>query len=182
MQLIRIKPMILIACLFLYTGCENGIQYKWLDEPLEKIIINNDEKIILVDFETESCVWCDRLDADTFSDERVIAFAKQNLISKKIDAEKGTGPEQKKKYRVKGYPTILFLDNQGVEIDRIVGYRPPEEFLNELNRIKNGENTISEILARYKQNKKHYPTQINLAEKYVTLNLPDSAKNILDDI
>ena len=182
MHLILTLRMILIACLFLNAGCENSVEYNWADKPLEKIIINNDDKLILVDFETESCVWCDRLDADTFTDQRVIDFAKQNLISKKIDAEKGDGPEQKKKYRVRGYPTILFLDNQGVEIDRIVGYKPPEEFLSELNRIKNGKNTISEILTRYKQNKHHYPTQIDLAEKYVTLNLPDSARNVLDVI
>ena len=176
------QPIILLACILISPGCENSVKYNWADEPLETIIIDNDEKIILVDFETESCVWCDRLDADTFTDQRVIDFANQNLISKKIDAEKGDGPEQKKKYRVKAYPTILFLDSKGLEIDRIVGYRPPEEFLSELNRIKNGDNTISEILARYKQNKHHYPTQIDLAEKYVTLNLPDSAKSILDDI
>ena len=182
MQLKLTQPMLLIVCLFLNAGCENNVHYDWIDEPLDTIIINNDQKIILVDFETESCVWCDRLDADTFTDQRVIDFAKKNYISKKIDAEKGDGPEQKKKYRVRGYPTILFLDSQGVEIDRIVGYRPPEEFLSELNRIKNGDNTISEILARYKQNKHHYPTQIDLAEKYVTLNLPDSAKSVLDII
>jgi len=176
------QPIILLAYILISPGCENSVKYNWADEPLETIIIDNDEKIILVDFETESCVWCDRLDADTFTDQRVIDFANQNLISKKIDAEKGDGPEQKKKYRVRGYPTILFLDSKGLEIDRIVGYRPPEEFLSELNRIKNGDNTISEILARYKQNKHHYPTQIDLAEKYVTLNLPDSAKSILDDI
>ena len=176
------QPIILLACILISPGCENSVKYNWADEPLETIIIDNYEKIILVDFETESCVWCDRLDADTFTDQKVIDFAKQNLISKKIDAEKGDGPKHKKKYRVRGYPTILFLDSQGAEIDRIVGYRPPEEFLSELNRIKNGDNTISEILARYKENKHHYPTQIDLAEKYVNLNLPDSARNILDAI
>ena len=182
MHLRLTQPIILLACILISPGCENSVKYNWADEPLETIIINNDEKIILVDFETESCVWCDRLDADTFTDQKVIDFAKQNLISKKIDAEKGDGPKQKKKYRVRGYPTILFLDSQGAEIDRIVGYRPPEEFLSELNRIKNGENTISEIISRYEKNKHHYPTQISLAEKFVTLNLPDSAKSILDDI
>ena len=169
MHLRLTQPMILLACILISLGCENSVKYYWADEPLETIIIDNDEKIILVDFETESCVWCDRLDADTFTDQKVIDFAKQNLISKKIDAEKGDGPKQKKKYRVRGYPTILFLDSQGVEIDRIVGYRPPKEFLSELNRIKKGENTISEILAKYEQNKHHYPAQIGLAEKYVTL-------------
>ena len=182
MHLKLIQAAVLFSFLLFNKGCKNNVQYNWAEDPLEKIISNNNNKLILVDFETESCVWCDRLDADTFTDEKVIAFARENLISKKIDAEKGAGPDQKKKYRVRGYPTILFLDKQGVEIDRIVGYRPPEEFLIELNRIKNGENTLSKIIARYKHNEHHYPTQIALAQKYVTLNLPDSARNILDAI
>ena len=182
MQLRLIDPVTLIVYLFLSLGCDNSVHYNWSEEPLDTIIIKNDHKIILVDFETESCIWCDRLDADTFTDQRVIDFANQNLISKKIDAERGDGPEQKRKYRVRGFPTIIFLDSEGVEIDRIVGYRPPEEFLSELNRIKKGDNTISEILDRYKKNKHHYPAQIDLAEKYVTLNLPDSAESILDII
>ena len=147
MHLKLIQAAVLFSFLLFNKGCKNNVQYNWAEDSLEKIISNNNNKLILVDFETESCVWCDRLDADTFTDEKVIAFARENLISKKIDAEKGAGPDQKKKYRVRGYPTILFLDKQGVEIDRIVGYRPPEEFLIELNRIKNGENTLSKIIA-----------------------------------
>ena len=88
--------MILLACLLSSEGCKNGLQYNWVEDSLEEIIISNDDKLILVDFETESCVWCDRLDADTFTDERVIDFAKNNLISKKIDAEKEMGLSRKK--------------------------------------------------------------------------------------
>ena len=52
------------------------------------MINDSSNKMILVDFETDWCVWCDRLDSDTYTDPRVIDFAKNNLISKKIDAEK----------------------------------------------------------------------------------------------
>ena len=168
--------------LFVIFGCGTKNHYPWTDNPLDKIISNNQDKLVLLDFETDWCVWCDRLDADTYTDERVIEFAKQNLISKKIDAEKDSGPEQKKKYRVRGYPTILLLDTDGNEIDRIVGYRPPDEFLNELNRIKSRDNTISDLKYRHKQEPDHYPTQIALAKKYVLVNLPDSASQLLDNI
>ena len=168
--------------LFVIFGCGTKDHYPWTENPLDKIISNNQDKLVLLDFETDWCVWCDRLDADTYTDERVIDFAKQNLISKKIDAEKDSGPEQKKKYRVRGYPTILLLDTDGNEIDRIVGYRPPDEFLNELNRIKSRDNTISDLKYRHKQEPDHYPTQIALAKKYVLVNLPDSASQILDNL
>ena len=163
-------------------GCGAKDHYPWTENPLDNIISNNQDKLVLLDFETDWCVWCDRLDADTYTDERVIEFAKQNLISKKIDAEKDSGPEQKKKYRVRGYPTILLLDTDGNEVDRIVGYRPPDEFLNELNRIKSRDNTISDLKYRHKQEPDHYPTQIALAKKYVLVNLPDSASQLLDNI
>ena len=168
--------------LFVIFGCGTKDHYPWTENPLDKIISNNQDKLVLLDFETDWCVWCDRLDADTYTDERVIEFAKQNLISKKIDAEKDSGPEQKKKYRVRGYPTILLLDTDGNEVDRIVGYRPPDEFLNELNRIKSRDNTISDLKYRHKQEPDHYPTQIALAKKYVLVNLPDSASQILDNL
>ena len=168
--------------LFVIFGCGTKDHYPWTENPLDNIIRNNQDKLVLLDFETDWCVWCDRLDADTYTDERVIDFAKQNLISKKIDAEKDSGPEQKKKYRVRGYPTILLLDTDGNEIDRIVGYRPPDEFLNELNRIKSRDNTISDLKYRHKQEPDHYPTQIALAKKYVLVNLPDSASQLLDNL
>ena len=120
------------------------------------------------------------MDSDTYTDERIIEFAKNNLISIKIDAEKGDGPEQKIKYRVRGYPTILVLDSLGNEMDRIVGYRPPEEFLKELIRIKNGENTLSDLRAKYEDNSGNISIQFNIARKYIDLNVPDSAKKYLD--
>ena len=172
----------IILLFFMIFSCGTKNHYPWTENPLDDIISNNQDKLVLLDFETDWCVWCDRLDADTYTDERVIEFAKQNLISKKIDAEKDSGPEQKKKYRVRGYPTILLLDTDGNEIDRIVGYRPPDEFLNELNRIKSRDNTISDLKYRHKQEPDHYPTQIALAKKYVLVNLPDSASQILDNL
>ena len=122
------------------------------------------------------------MDNDTFSDEKIIDFANDHLISLKIDAEKGSGPKHKEKYRVQGYPTIIILDNSGNELDRIVGYLPPEDFLKELNRIKNGTNTLSDLQLKYLKNSDDITIQIDLAKKYIDLNVKDSAKKYLDNI
>ncbi len=122
------------------------------------------------------------MDNDTFSNEKIINFANDNLISLKIDAEKGSGPEQKEKYRVRGYPTIIILDNSGNELDRIIGYLPPDNFLKELNRIKNGTNTLSDLQLKYSENSNDIAIQLDLAKKYIDLNVKDSAKKYLDDI
>ena len=176
------KVLVLSLFFSVILSCRINNDYPWTNIALDEIINNNTDKLVLVDFETEWCVWCDRLDTDTYTDQRVIEFAKKNLISKKIDAEKNNGPQQKKKYRVEGYPTILLLDSEGNEIDRIIGYRPPEEFFNELNRIKNRENTLSDLITRYKQSINNSSVKIDLAEKYILMNLPDSARLLLDNI
>ena len=122
------------------------------------------------------------MDNDTYSDKRIIKYANENLVSIKIDAEKGSGPEQKKKYRVKGYPTILLLDPSGNEIDRIVGYRPADEFIDELVRIKSGTNTLLYLQSKYLSNMDDPNLQLTLAEKYIDLNAVDSAKKHLKNI
>ena len=183
MTLRTTKNILVLCIIFLFvSGCDDRVSYVWNENSLDEIINKNDDKIILVDFETDWCVWCDRLDKDTYTDEGVMEFAEHNLISIKIDAEKNDGPEQKKKYRVRGYPTILLLDPSGNELDRIVGYRPPKEFLEELIRIKGGENTLTDLLAQHRRKLEDYPTQLSLSKKYISLNLPDSARKHLDNV
>lgn len=63
----------------------------------------------------------------------------------RIDAEKGEGVDLAKKYNVRGYPTTVFVNPEGEEIDRIVGYLPTDEFLQELKRINEGKNTYSSL-------------------------------------
>ena len=183
MTLRTTKNILVLCIIFLFvSGCDDRVSYVWNENSLDEIINKNDDKIILVDFETDWCVWCDRLDKDTYTDQGVMEFAEQNLISIKIDAEKNDGPEQKKKYRVRGYPTILLLDPSGNELDRIVGYRPPKEFLEELIRIKGGENTLTDLLAQHRRKLEDYPIQLSLSKKFISLNLPDSARKHLDNV
>lgn len=48
-----------------------------------------------------------------------------------MDAEKGEGINIARKYAVRAYPNMLFINGQGEVVHRVVGYRPPEELLKE---------------------------------------------------
>ena len=50
-----------------------------------------------------------------------------------------------------------------------MGYLPPEDFLKELNRIKNGTNTLSDLQLKYLKNSDDITIQIDLAKKYIDL-------------
>jgi thioredoxin-related protein len=90
-------------------------------------------KPILVSFYTTWCGWCKKLDAETYTDPRVMAAA-QRYITVKLNAE-GDGASEKARLGVKGYPNIVFLRPDGSEIERFAGYLGPADFASELARI-----------------------------------------------
>lgn len=83
-------------------------------------------KPIFVDFFTTWCGPCKYLDAVTYKDARFVAESKK-WVMVKVDAEKGSANvELAKKYKVDGYPSMIFLKSDGKEADRAVGGYPPE--------------------------------------------------------
>jgi thioredoxin-related protein len=88
-----------------------------------------EEKPILVFFYTEWCGWCKSMDEIVFSDRKLSEYSSKELVSVRVDAEKREGSSLIKKYRVRTYPTIVFLNHKGNEIHRINGFLPPKSLL-----------------------------------------------------
>lgn len=105
----------------------------------------SENKNIMIDFFTDWCKWCVELDNVVYKDKYVAGYANQNLVNWKIDAEKGEGTELAERYKIKGYPTIVFVDPDGEEIDRIVGYLKPQEFLQAIKDFNSGVNTLGNL-------------------------------------
>jgi len=80
-------------------------------------------KPILADFSgSDWCGWCMKLDKEVFSQKIFKDFAKDNLILVLIDFPrakpmtkelKKQNRELAKKYKIRGYPTVLLLDSKG---------------------------------------------------------------------
>jgi len=96
--------------------------YDW-NEALDKA--QNENKPIMIDFYSDRCPPCKRLDSDTYSDENLSAFLNNNFISLKSNVEKS---DLYRDYGVPGFPTIIFTLPDGTAIGGIVGYRPPDQF------------------------------------------------------
>ena len=91
-----------------------------------------EKKIIMIDYYTTWCGWCKRLDRDTYSSDEIGKYADDNVISLKLDAEKGEGMTLAKKASITGFPTIVFYNGDGKEIYRVVGYKPAPSFIQEM--------------------------------------------------
>jgi thiol:disulfide interchange protein len=84
---------------------------------------------VMIDFYTDWCGWCKKLDAETYVDGQVVAAA-GDFVSLKLNADNER--QVAARYNITGFPTILFVDSRGNELHRVVGYRPAQAFLGEM--------------------------------------------------
>lgn len=118
------------------TASGNGIAFSpgGFDEALARA--RAEKRLLIVDVYTDWCGWCKKLDREVFADGRVGAAAK-DLIAVKVNAEKG-GEEIARRYRVRGYPTILFLDGEGNVVERVDGYVDADEMVKLVSSLPKG--------------------------------------------
>lgn len=129
-------PVLLVGALALGYGCNKAsaaIQWKKSSYADALAEASKKDTVVMIDFYTDWCGWCKKLDSDTYPDPAVAERAAK-MVSLKIDAEKGEGPQLAQKYQVSGFPMILFLDKTGRVVHQVVGYLPPAEFAAEMDK------------------------------------------------
>ena len=87
---------------------------------------------VMADFYADWCVWCKKLDKETYSDPKVQALA-QGFICVKVNGDKF--PDLVSRYLITGYPTVVFFDPEGKEISRIAGYTDAGGLLTRMEEI-----------------------------------------------
>lgn len=108
-----------------------------------------DKKMVLVDVYTDWCVWCKRMDHDTYPDAKVQAELTKYFTAAKLNAESTTGRTYKGEinteqqiashWGVSGYPTLVFMTSDGEVVQEIPGYVPATEFPLVLRYIGSGD-------------------------------------------
>lgn len=128
-MIIRALLLVFATLLSFSIFSQEGIQFEntSMEMALEKAKIQN--KLIFVDAYTTWCGPCKWMNNKVFSDPQVAAYYNANFINLKIDMEKGEGPKFGQKYQVKAYPTLLFIDSDGIKVHLGLGARGVDEFL-----------------------------------------------------
>lgn len=114
-----------------------GIQFhqgNW-EEALKKS--KDVGKPIFLDISASWCGPCKLLKSRTFPNNEVGTFYNSNFINVMVDGEKGEGMELARKYNVRGYPTLIFIDGNGKVIAQTAGYRNPKQLIELGNKIVN---------------------------------------------
>ena len=140
----------------------------WFAGSLEDAVAKAkaDRKLVFVDVGAYWCPPCHELDEKVFVDVEVGKFLDANYVPLHVDAEKGEGPEIVRRYRIQAYPTILVLDDKGIEKGRIVDFIAADKIVGALQRIATGENVLADLVEKVESDPDDLKAKLALGHAY----------------
>jgi thioredoxin-like negative regulator of GroEL len=107
---------------------------------------------IFLDFYTDHCVFCDKMDNTTYRDPKVLNMLNTRFVPLKID-----GDRDKKLAELLGisqFPTMLLAGADGKIVDTLIGYMDVAPFLEKLQRVLPATTNTDWMVADYQQAQK----------------------------
>ena len=81
---------------------------------------------LVIDFSTQNCSWCRKLEATTFRDAGVVKLLGEHFVALRLDGEKDAAIAQA--LGINAYPTLVFADPNGKILGKQDGYVKAAEF------------------------------------------------------
>jgi thiol:disulfide interchange protein len=123
MKLIQIAIL-----LFLSASIASGAM-QWYSYEEGMLASGSLHRPVILDFYADWCPPCVAMEEGTYPDPRVISEL-SDFVAIKVDTQKRIDIETK--YSIAYYPTVVFLDPEGREVSRHIGYLGPEEMVEEI--------------------------------------------------
>ena len=122
----------------LFIGISSFAQIQHFQGSFDEAVktAKKENKAVFIDFYTDWCGWCKRLDQTTFKDDNITKIITDSYVFLKVNAEKEDGPAIARKAGVSGYPTMVIYQNNGKLAEKIVGYRTPEQLISVLEKYR----------------------------------------------
>ena len=159
------KKIITYFIAMLFIGCQ-GTAYQYFQGTFEEAKSAAASKLIFIKFYTNTWASCIRLDVETLRNPDVQTYSSEHLISLKYNANDEIGNQLYEKYNCQYVPHLLFVDSEGNEVDRIIGYLPPTEYLLRLKDIVEKRNTLDDYLTKYENGDSSEDLFAAIATKY----------------
>jgi len=126
-----------VSAYSLYPTEVKSIEWEYYNQEKYNEALSSNQPII-IDFYADWCIPCKELDALTFSDASVISESKR-FFNIKADMTKSTNPEVEKlrnDFKIVGVPTVLIINSEGKEVNRITGFLSAQEFLSIIQQVR----------------------------------------------
>ncbi len=107
------------------------------------------------------------LDQQFFNNSEFAEYLSSTFVLVHADSTEDLGKTLFEKFKIRGTPAVLVLNDQGEEIDRLVGYGPPAaEYRTRLEQAYTGEYTLLALRRAFAENPEDLATVARLARKH----------------
>lgn len=145
---VSMRSVIAAVVLLLGVAANQAAEAVWVTDyeaALKQAKAEN--KRVLLDFTgSDWCGWCIKLREEVFDTTAFGNYAKDKLVLVEIDFPRGKAQsdelkkqnaELAKKFKIRGYPTIILLDGDGKVLGQ-TGYQPggPYKYIRDLDKMK----------------------------------------------
>src|SRR5437867_3572082 len=128
----RIAVSILVIASFAETAAAQ--QVRWLsDYNVARKEAAERGRPILLDFGTEGCLWCRKLDQSTFRDGMVAALLNDKFVALRVDADRDASLTQS--LRITQFPTIVLAAPDGKILGVLEGYQEAPALAERLQKV-----------------------------------------------
>lgn len=112
----------------LKTELAFGLQFRknTFSEALQ--LAKKENKLIFLYFNTSWCGPCIELKMTTFRSKAVAELFNSSFINISLNGEKGDGPALVNKYKVRGYPSYIFINSEGKVVYMTDGFLNAKRF------------------------------------------------------
>lgn len=140
-------------------------------------------KPILLHFSTMN-EYDERFDSVVYHDPDVVMFAGRTCLPFRVrgDALDSESVALTRAFHVKDFPTVIVLRSNGSEIDRMIGYQTPQQFLIYLQDFLNDTNTVGNLSKRLLTDTANLELALRLAVRYELRAEVDSAMWLMQQI
>ena len=97
------------------------------------VLAKEQGKPVFVYARSEYCGACKLFESESFTNQTIIDKLNKDFILISIDVD--NQKTETRNFKIRVTPTEIFLDQDGTEIKRILGYRTNQTFLDEINKI-----------------------------------------------
>lgn len=123
-----------------------------------------ENKLVFIDAYAVWCGPCKLMVKNIFPLKPVGDYYNANFINAKIDMEKGEGIDLAKKYNVKVFPTYLFINGDGEEVHRTIGYVEEKDFIQFAMDAGDPNKRLTALKQKFEKGEKDSEFLLNLAE------------------
>lgn len=119
--------LLLLLPLTFNLPAQDGIHF--VEESWQKLLqkAEKEDKLIFLDAYTTWCGPCKMMSKDVFPDKKLGKLYNDKFINVQLDMEDDEGYPLGKKYKIRAYPSLLYINGQGEVVHRVVGYQDADQ-------------------------------------------------------